>query len=81
MLTTCQGVPVMKRKRHLATLEWQKPGAKGVQSRHMIHLTVQRGLPGGGRIQAKTCRTRKNKASKEAWRREVCKESHAKAQK
>lgn len=71
----------MKRKRYLAVLEWQKPRAKGIQSRHMVHLRVQRGLPGGGSIQAKTCRTRKNPASKEAWRKAVCKEAHAKPQK
>lgn len=71
----------MKRKTHLAILEWQKPGAKGVQSRYMIHLRVRRGLPGGGSIQAKTCRARKNKASKEAWRKEACKEAPTKAQK
>lgn len=71
----------MKRKRNLAILEWQKPGAKGVQSRYMIHLRVQRGLPGGGSIQVKTCRARKNRASKEVWRKEVCKEAHTKAQK
>lgn len=66
MLTTCEEVPVMRRKRHLSILEWQKPGAKGFQSRHMIHLSVQRGLPGGGDFQAKTQGLGRSKASKAA---------------